>query len=273
MMKTRIILSLAAALCIGVVLHSDIAFAKKDGAPSGSTGSPGDGASCAKVGCHTGSETVSEGVITTTVPAEGYLSGETYSITVELTSETRNRFGFQLSPQNLSGDQLGELIVTDASRTKLTGGGKYITHNLSSIDGTDGTISWTFDWVPTESSGDVTFYAAYNVGNGNGTASGDSIYVTSLTISEDPANNPVSIEEFVAMERVILVNPVKEQLVMNTSDIAQGTQLLVVNLNGSIVMETQSMLTRNQQVDVSGLLPGTYLLVSESGVAGKFVKL
>lgn len=267
------LLTLAATVCIGVALHSDIALAKKDGAPSGSTGSPGDGASCAKVGCHTGAETVSEGVISTTIPAEGYLSGETYTITVEVSSETRNRFGFQLSPQNPSGDQLGELIVTDASRTKLTGGGKYITHNLSSIDGTDGSISWTFDWVPTESAGDVTFYAAYNVGNGNGTASGDSIYVTSLTVTEDPANNPVSIEEFVAMERVILANPVRDFLVINSSEVAQGTQLLVIDLTGSVVLQSISTFTQNQQIEVSDLNPGTYLLVSEKGVAGKFVKL
>jgi hypothetical protein len=55
--------------------------------------------------------------------------------------------------------------------------------------------TWTFNWTPEEASGDVTFYVAVNASDDEDDASGDHIYTSSVTITEDPDNHPLSIEE------------------------------------------------------------------------------
>ncbi|MFI5172375.1 MAG: choice-of-anchor V domain-containing protein, partial [Chitinophagales bacterium] len=107
-------------------------LAKEDGAPSGNTGSPGDdGQTCAHVDCHTGSASNRDGLITTDVPASGYLSTETYLITVTIEEADVTKFGFSASPQDLDGSKMGEIELINTIQTKETGGGKYITHTLS----------------------------------------------------------------------------------------------------------------------------------------------
>ncbi len=273
-MKTFISTSLVVIALTLSGLHHMVS-ANKAGAPSGNTGSPGDGVSCAKVGCHTGTATFADGIITTNIPESGYLTDETYTITVTATSPSRNRFGFQLSPQNVSGDIQGTLTLSDASRTKLTGGGAYVTHVSTSIDGVDGVNTWSFDWDPLLAAGDVTFYAAVNVGNGNGTASGDSIYVTSLTVSEDPANNPVSIESYLLDQQLIWNNPVRNQLLLNGSLVESGQLIQIFDLHGRLADSWIHTGTSKVVYDASNLTPGIYILRSgsEQNQTGQFIKL
>jgi hypothetical protein len=273
-MKTFVTILTASIFFIGLSIGDELAFAKKDGAPSGSTGSPGDGGSCAKVGCHTGSATVSFDKISTNIPDEGYLSDETYTITLSLESTLGNRFGFQMSPQNDLGDLQGAMILTDDSRTKFVGGSKYVTHNLSSIDGVDGEIEWSFDWTPLETNGDVTFYAAYNIGNGNSTASGDSIYITSLTIPENPANNPVSIEEYLQNKNLVLGNPVSNVLVYQSTASWTGNTINIYSLNGSLIKSGIITEAEYGSMDVTDLISGIYLLqIQGTNVTERFIKL
>ena len=96
------------------------------GPPAGYTGSPGDGQNCAS--CHSSSVQTITGVITSNIPASGYMPNQTYTITASLSQTGINRFGFQISPQNTSGTKLGSLIVTNSTETSLSGSGKYIQH-------------------------------------------------------------------------------------------------------------------------------------------------
>jgi hypothetical protein len=125
------------------------------GAPAAYTGSPGDGKNC--VNCHGGSASNTSGTISTNIPASGYVHDSTYQITVSI-SGSGNK-GFEVSPQNSTGTQLGTLIA--GTNNHLTGGTKYVTQN-SKV--TSSTATWTFSWkAPASGSGDVTFYAAYTV--------------------------------------------------------------------------------------------------------------
>ena len=125
------------------------------GAPSGYTGSPGDGHNCTT--CHGGSATTLAGIITTDIPTQGYTPGLDYTITVTLTGSGKK--GFEVSPQTISGALVGTL--TAGTGSKLVGSGKYCTHSIY-VAGSSAT--WNFTWTaPVSGTGDVTFYGAFAI--------------------------------------------------------------------------------------------------------------
>lgn len=125
------------------------------GSPAGYTGSPGDGKDC--VNCHGGTSSFVSGWITSDIPPEGYLPGNTYNITVTLTGSGDK--GFQVSAQDISGNQMGTLIA--GSGTHLNGGTKYVNQNNGT---TANPAVWHFQWTaPMAGSGNVTFYGAFTV--------------------------------------------------------------------------------------------------------------
>src|ERR1700741_768120 len=77
------------------------AHSSSGGAPAGKTGSPGDGGNC--TGCHTGTATTQTSLITSDIPVSGYVPGTTYTITASVSKTGINKFGFEISPQNTSG--------------------------------------------------------------------------------------------------------------------------------------------------------------------------
>ncbi len=97
----------------------------------------------------------------------------------------RSTFGFEVSPQDLSGTIRGTLIPVGG--TTQVGVAGWITHRKSSISGTD-SLSWTFNWTaPGYGSGPLTFYGAFNCANGNALVSGDLIYTSTLAVNEAPS--------------------------------------------------------------------------------------
>jgi len=146
---------LAAGFVIFTAFGGDENSDYPQGAPEGYTGSPGDGKDC--VNCHGGTSSVVSGWITSDIPPEGYTPGSTYSITVTVTGIGEK--GFEVSPQDVTGQQLGTLIA--GSGNHLVGGTKYVTHNSS--NGANPMI-WNFEWkAPITGTGTVTFYGAFAV--------------------------------------------------------------------------------------------------------------
>ncbi len=136
-----------------VILFSSFAFMFPSAVPASVTGSPGDGANCAK--CHGGTATITAGLITSNIPAAGYVAGQTYLITVTNNIAGSGKYGFEVSPQNASGTQLGTLVAGTGST--LVSGSKYIAQSNASST----TKSWTFSWIaPVAGTGQVTFYGA-----------------------------------------------------------------------------------------------------------------
>jgi hypothetical protein len=172
-MKKWLFLLLIPAVAAAMLLLSSYSGDECDypsGAPAGYTGSPGDGNDCTS--CHGGSSTPVTDWITSDIPAEGYTAGTTYNITVTVTGTGKK--GFEVSPQNLSGTQLGTLIAGTGSH--LTGGTKYVTQNSAS---NSNPATWTFEWTaPAAGTGDVTFYGAFAV-------SKSSTKTSSLTVAEN----------------------------------------------------------------------------------------
>jgi hypothetical protein len=153
-MQRKNLLILLSILTLGLSVGSLHSF--PTGAPSdGRTGSPGDGGkTCASSGCHFGSVSSINNVISSNIPAEGYTPGETYTITVNVGGSGRK--GLCVSPQKADGTLMGTLTA-GAGNTIV--GGKYITHS-NYISATPAV--WTFTWVaPAAGSGRVIFYGAF----------------------------------------------------------------------------------------------------------------
>lgn len=125
------------------------------GSPGGYTGSPGDGQTCTV--CHGGSATQVTGWISSDIPVEGYLPGNMYTITVTVSGNGKK--GFEVSPQDLSGNLIGTL--TAGTGTKLVAGNTAVTQSSSS---TANPKTWSFGWIaPNPGVGEVTFYGAFTV--------------------------------------------------------------------------------------------------------------
>src|SRR3954468_3464763 len=100
--KTIIAAAFIAAGTVSVSEYLSPALGNGTGAPASRTGSPFDAGNCTF--CHTGSAaTTLPGLITSTVPASGYIPGTTYTITATISVTGINKYGFEISPQSATG--------------------------------------------------------------------------------------------------------------------------------------------------------------------------
>jgi len=185
--KGRIKLVCAVAFAIGgFVLLADSGrvtqrtTAFSDGPPAGYTGAPGE-QTCTS--CHFGVDTGGDFTIT---PPQNYVPGQTYQITVRhVNADTsRDRWGFQLTA--LAGTTMaGTFPAPVGGLTQVVGGvGRdYIEHTeAGTFLGQTGSAQWVFNWTaPAANVGPITFYAAGNQADGDGSASGDRILTATAT--------------------------------------------------------------------------------------------
>jgi len=188
MKKTVLFGSALGLLILGMSFESIERVEKvynRSAAPAGHSGSPADGKNC--TACHSGSSAEAKtNIISSDIPGGGYVPGSTYTITVTLNSPGTSRFGFQLSPQNNAGDMLGTWGGNTMETQVISG--KYATHKMVGTNGTDIKV-WTLQWTaPASGTGDVTFYGAFNISNGNNTTTGDKIWTSTMAVSEQGAN-------------------------------------------------------------------------------------
>lgn len=237
-MKKKITFIFSALVATGMLLdlNYQTATGNSGGAPSGNTGSPGDGGNtCARSGCHSGGPAVGAQVasITSNIPANGYVPGETYEMTATM-SNGGVKFGFSVSPQDVQGNLLGTLVATSA--TAINGSGKYITHTPSSNSGS-GTKSWTFGWIaPAAGTGAVTFYGAFNFANNALGSSGDVIVSASQTFEE---NTSTGISEQALASVAIFPNPAQGEINIRLSDLDEVIMVSMFAIDGRKVISEQ----------------------------------
>jgi hypothetical protein len=234
-MKRIITLAFLSAM-VWVVLQSSInKTMRSEGAAPGHTGSPGDGfKNCTN--CHGGTATTVAGWITSDIPESGYVPGETYTITTTNAEPEGDRFGFQVSPQNIAGDLLGTLVITDSVQTQLVGDDKYITYTEHGIDGV-GSKTWTFDWIAPDSGvKEVTFYGAYN-SNFQGHKGDNHVFLSTLTVKEHGTTNVFNVVKEVT-EFLIYPNPAKEMVNISFNlEIAAHLILDIYDIQGKLVAQ------------------------------------
>ena len=259
-MKRKLLLALAVIVCLSVVLWPETSVhGNSSGAPAGYTGSTfeNSGRTCGTSGgCHGGGSTLQNSWITTDIPACGYTPGQTYSISVFVTSPGKTKFGFSLSPQfnsgANSGTTAGTLIATNG--TQLQSSGRYITHT-SAGNQQNGTNSrtWTFSWTA-PASGSVTLFAAMNAANSGNNSSGDLIFNGSLVLNQNttPAltiantgssefcvSSPITLTSSIATGNAWIFNGNPAGSGISVTPSASGTYLLT-NTSGACV-QTQSL--------------------------------
>ena len=192
LLRSAVLFSFA-AVCIPVTL-----FANSNGARGKYSGGdfPGE-SSCTQ--CHTGAA-VNSGSGTVTLLFDGmsaeefaYAPGQVVSLLVRASDENAERIGFQLTARSgngcVAGGNLapgssassgGVRIATDQCVDSQEQDFQWATHLLP-VSKTDAefAIEWT---APAMDVGPVTFAVAVNAANGNGQASGDSIYTLQTTV-------------------------------------------------------------------------------------------
>ncbi|PCI93796.1 MAG: hypothetical protein COB15_15630 [Flavobacteriales bacterium] len=265
-LSTLVLTAVFAVVIIGTTTLTESgtmsAYANTGGSPGGRTGSPGDNSNC--TACHSGTINSGLGVasIASTIPASGYVPGQTYTITGTIFQNLINKFGFEISSErDLDNSKTGTIVVTNSTSTKLVNGNNAITHKLAGTTGTN-TRSWNFDWVaPVTATGNVTFYGAFNCANGTGT-SGDKIYSTSLNVVEDVS---VGIDDYASLLEIKLYpNPVENYFQISSDKKIKGIELY--NMKGQKIRAERGS---NGIVDVEQLPSGIYFVQIE--IEGKII--
>lgn len=264
-MKKKFTLVLSIVLMTGMVYDYNFRMAHTDpnGAPSGSAGAPADNNStCARAGCHSGPAITNQTATLTGVPASGYVPGETYDMTITMLNGG-SRFGFGLTPQDLQGNLLGSMTLTEPTATKLTGGSKYLTHLFGGTSGS-GTKTWGFQWTaPTAGTGSVTFYGAFNFANNDGGSSGDAILAESFTFNE----SSVGISEAQLEALSVYPNPVVDEIHVAAKDVDEEIMVTLYDVQGRKVIDEKYKGVADIKIDVraKSLNTGVYLMRLEAG--------
>ncbi len=116
-----------------------------------------------------------------------FAAGETYDVTVSLADPGQQRWGFELTAVDDDDNGAGNFTITDAVNTQLSDNNPetardYVKHtSTGTYNGTmDGPVTWDFQWTaPSDDVGRVTFFAAGNAADGDGTPAGNYIYSVS----------------------------------------------------------------------------------------------
>jgi len=197
---------------------------------NGYTNAPFDGGYCN--GCHGGgtfTPSVSIQLMNGTTPVSNYIPGSGYTLHISVSSSTgvtpNTAYGFQVvgvrSSNNLNAGSWGSLALTDYHSVAINGR-TYVEHNMPLSSGSID-IPWT---APGGGNGPVTFYAAGNVVNQDGSSAGDNPTATSYTVPVNPlAATWVSFEGKYEPGKVMLQW-------MTTSETNAGTFILDKSSDG-----------------------------------------
>jgi len=253
-MKQKFIIY-SVSLAMFVILASAISYASHS--PGAKTGSPADGNDCTK--CHSGVAQSAHGWISSNIPASGYVSGNTYTITLTGTHQGVNKFGFEFTAEDSKSAKTGTFIITNTSETQLTNMMHAVTHTGNGLTPTNNQKTWSFKWTaPAAGTGNITFYASLVAANGNNSPAGDLVFDIDSTFIQDPSS---SIQETEKNSRIIIYpNPVGNILSVKNMD--QGNyQLQISDLSGKIVLEKSVQMNKESlSLDISNIPSGVYFL-------------
>ncbi len=219
-MNYKAFYTLSAGLMLFIVLLGSFgpdSVTSSAGAPPGYTNSPADGKNCSH--CMGGSATAVTDWITSDVPAAGYMNDSVYTITVTATGAGKK--GFEVSPQDLTGNLVGTLFA--GSGSKLVGSGSYITHTAPK---TATPSTWTFTWkAPSTGNDDIIFYGSIAVTQSQ-------TKTTTMTITK----NTVGIAEQGITGLKVFPNPVKDKFAIGMQLPRSGkVRIELLNLRGFVI--------------------------------------
>jgi hypothetical protein len=252
-----------------------------DNGKAGATGSPGEN-NCRN--CHNTyalNSTLGSLTITSNMTNWEYVPGQTYQISVTVAQTGKTLFGLGFEALLPSGANAGTLTAgtgTTIKNATVSGNSRRnIVHQLNG-GASSGSHTFTFNWAaPTTDVGVITFYAAGDACNANGTNSGDYVYTTSQVVNPAPAG--ISEEVSAPFTYTMYPNPTTDNITVNYSlEESAKVQYVIYDLTGKKVQTeaaTRFPGAQQQSIDVNALQAGTYLLslnVDGSVITKRFVK-
>lgn len=254
-------------------------------AQRGNTGAPGDETQGGQLitcqNCHNQGPIVASAAISV-IDSNGnavsqYIPGYKYTARVTITASGPNLmgYGFQMiALRNNGNTDLDGFTDTNPNNYKIAtipGGRTYAEHDNISSSNTFNVI-WT---APVSGTGSVTFYAAGNGVNGNGTSSGDGAGKASLQLTEVTSAASELTEKQPALR--ISPNPVRADAVLTLENAPAGDyRLRAYNAAGEVVWEssqTRVSETGTLTLPSENWAPGVYFVQMESAGKATSVKV
>ncbi len=155
------------------------------------TGAPGDTGTCNESGCHNSYDLNSGSAVFSMKGPGVYTPGKTVKLKVSFKKSRGSLRGFEMTALDADGNNVGKfksignttqvIVPGDYRGLEKEDKGKYIEHTVTG----NTKKNWQVKWVsPSNATGTVTFYAAGNDANGDGSPTGDYIYTTTMELSE-----------------------------------------------------------------------------------------
>jgi hypothetical protein len=235
-------------------------FLNSGGSHGAKTGSPNDGNNCTQ--CHSGTaQSASSSWISTNIPINGYIGGETYSITLTGVDENVVRFGFEFTAEDSNNAKVGSYSLTNTTETKLVNSDKAVTHTGNGFTpDNDSSKTWTFNWTaPGSGTGNIEFYSALLAADGNMSTSGDITYLTSLEISEDITSNVITsnLNDYVKVFPTLVEESISIEITKNI----ELNKLTIYSISGKRIF--QKLISTNNtmcKINLNHLTKGIYII-------------
>ena len=140
--------------------------------------------------CHSGSVNPTGGSVSIAgLPSSGYVPGESYSLTVNVSGTHSRGYGFQMASQ-VGNDNAGTFSLGSASESSELNGNR-VQHSSRTVSG-----EWIVDWLaPSSDIGDITFSVSGLATGGTSGYSGDDVYTSDQVI---PASSPLEADLFIS---------------------------------------------------------------------------
>ncbi len=232
------------------------------GAPSNSTGAPGEITCSTNGGCHnggtqTGTATI-DGLPTDVEPNKTY----NFTITCNSTTATSKISGFQLTALDGTNAKAGEFVVGLNQKVASTGtpARQYLNHSKTTAFAS-GKVTYNCSWTApaTVSNKTVTFYTSVLMANGASGNVGDKAVTATKAVNfkTTSSNDAVLLKSM-----TLFPNPVVNELNITLSDAPNATFTLSNHLGQTLI---SSKINEKESFDVSNFARGTYFAKIQVG--------
>lgn len=253
-MKTNKTYIFSALLAVFLIATS--AGILSDNGKAGYTGSPSEN-NCTN--CHSSFALNSGGgsiVISSNIPASGYVPGTTYTITTTVSRDGMAVFGLGVECLKTGNSSAGTWGITNSAETQILTAPnqrKNVTHKLNG-GLTSNSKAFQFNWTaPVSGTGTVTFYGSGVAGNNTGSNQGDYVYTTSLAVTEDLAN---AISPSLSESKLsVFPNPTADWINVQSKSV-DATTIRIVDINGKTITDAKASETTT--IFVKNLASGLY---------------
>jgi len=195
--------------------------------------------------------------------------------------------GFQFTALKANDSMAGSFTLVDIHTAMQTTATAYqpVLHGpvsyVSHFHADSATSTWYFKWTaPDSGAGPVTFYYAGNLGNGDATYNGDSIFLGSVTLQPGTPCSSTGISDLSANIKSISVYPVPFGNTLITDmyiNNASPVSMTLLSMEGQTVRELYSGVAPHGQFsrsfEISDLATGLYLVRVQSGSDVKVIKV